>query len=106
MTALDNQPSNFNILSQINFRFILKRAPSFVFFCTKCNVPGISLTSIDRPTPFVPIPVHGDEPEFEELHAAFMVDEDYNNFFEIYEWMAALGTTENFEQYAALKAKP
>jgi hypothetical protein len=35
-----------------------------------------------------------------------LVDEDYNNFFEIYEWIAALGPTETFEQYAALKAMP
>src|SRR5215218_6342442 len=72
MTAFDNQPSNFNILSQINFRFILKRAPSFVFCCTKCNVPGItsrqSIIHAFRPNPC------GDEHEFRRVMEDFDID--------------------------------
>lgn len=100
--ALLNQPKNFNILSSLNFRFLLKRAPNVVFFCTALNIPSLSLGEAPLYTPFTNVPVYGDKLEFGSLDLQFKLDEDFANYFELYNWMIALGFPKNFDQHKKL----
>lgn len=84
----------------------MKRSPTLIYFCTKVNVPGVSLPAVNQPTPFVVIPQPGDHLEFNPFQAIFKVDEDLTNYFEIHAWLRALGKADQFKDYAALEAKP
>lgn len=102
MSAINNTPSNKNFLSPLNFTFILKRSPSLNFFVQKINLPGLSLSPINTPTPQLRVPISGDHIEYETLKVTFKVDEDFENYFEIHNWIRGLGYPVDQREYAAL----
>lgn len=104
--AIGNIPENKNLLSQINFKMIIRRAPTVNYFCTKVNIPGAILPHINQGTPFVNIPQYGDHLEFKPLVITFHVDEDLKNYIEIYQWMRDLAKAETFTQFKELKSHP
>ena len=106
MSAIDNTPENRNFLSPLNFKFTIKKAPHVNFFIQRINVPEISLKAVDTPTPFVKIPYPGDHIEYAPLSITFKVDEDLQNYFELYNWIVALGKPETFDQYLQIEKKP
>jgi hypothetical protein len=106
MTAIDNTPSNRNFLSPLNFQFSIKRAPNVNFFLQKVNIPSLSLGSINIPTQFVPIPSQFSHVKFGEFNIEFKVDEDFQNYMELYNWIIALGFPDNYSQRAAIDANP
>ena len=103
--ALITQPQNINFLSPLGFRFVLSRAPNLNFFCTDVNIPSITLGFIELPTPFKIIEVPGDKLDFGDLNITFKVDENMANYFEIYNWLIALGFPDEFGQYKRLADK-
>ena len=107
MPLLTSQPDNINFLSPLGFRFTLKRAPNLNFFTTDVNIPSMTLGFIDYPTPFKIIELPGDKLDFGDLQVTFKVDEDFANYFEIYNWILALGFPDDFNQYKQVSsAKP
>ena len=105
-TALDRNPTNPNHLSQINFRFIIKRSPTLNYFCTRVNIPGLKLPAVHQPTPYVDIPKHGDKLTFNPFIATFNVDENLENYFDIHRWMRAIGGADDWADYKALSDLP
>lgn len=103
MTALTNRPANENFLSQLGFRFVLKRAPHINYFVQRVNIPSISLGTAPVSTPFVEIPLPGTKLTFQPLRVDFKVDENMENYLEIYNWMFSLGFPDNFSQYSPLR---
>lgn len=99
MTAIDRTPDNLNLLSQLNFRFLLKRAPHVEFFIQKVNIPSISLKEVEVPNQFVKVPYPGDHIDYSNLDVTFKVDEDLNNYLEIHNWIRALGKPTEFTEY-------
>lgn len=93
-----------NMLSPLNFKFTLKRAPNLNFFVQKINIPGISLPKVDTPNPLIKIPLSGDHLEYDELDVTFKVDENLQNYLEIHNWVRSLGKP-FFEEYANLSKK-
>src|SRR5262245_9649609 len=106
MTALDNNVTNPNQLSNINFRFVIKRSPTLSYFCQRINVPGLVAPATEYPTPNLAIPVYGDKIVFNPLVATFKVDEDLKNYFEIHSWIRALYNADDTNNFKALKASP
>lgn len=98
--------TNMNFLSPINFQFTLHRAPGITYTVQQINLPGIDLPQADRPTPFVNIPTPGDHLVYEPLQMTFRVNEDMGNWFEIYNWMTALGAPRNFNEYSSANSEP
>jgi hypothetical protein len=94
--------TNMNLLSPLNYRFKLVRAPSVEFFLQKVNIPEIRLPNPDTSNPFVTIPYPGDHIKFGELHIEFKVDEDMKNYRELFEWIQGLGFPDNYNQYKNL----
>ena len=105
MSAIDKTPTNKNFLSPLNFTFVLKRSPHLNFFVQKINLPSISIPTVDRNTPLLPIPFAAGQIEFEKLQITFKVDEDLQNYLEIHNWIRALGFPESNEQYKAMSLK-
>jgi hypothetical protein len=102
MTALDHVPTDRNFLNPVNFTFQIKRAPAINFFVQSVNVPGFAIPNSGQATPFVKIPKPGDHISYQDLEISFKVDEALQNYFEIYNWMKALGFPDNTAQYKNL----
>lgn len=100
-----NIPENKNFLSPLGFKLSLLRAPNLTFNVQRINLPGISLSSLEVPNPFSLIPVGG-KVRYEELSVSFLVDEDLNNYLEIYNWMVGVGFPREFPQHKALSDQP
>lgn len=106
MSAIDNTPTNKNFLSPLNFRFQIKKAPHINFFVQKVNIPSIILNSPEPNNPFVKTPIPGEHLTYGSLDIQFKVDEDLQNYFEIHNWIRALGKPETFEEYKTIQDKP
>lgn len=97
--AVTNQPTNLNFLSPLGYKFVLSRAPNVEYFVQEVTLPGLNLGAAVQVTPFVNIPRPGDKLEFEQLNVTFRVNENLDNYIEIFNWMVALGRPEGFNQY-------
>lgn len=106
MSATSNQPTNKNFLSPFGFKFLIKKAPHLNFFVQSVNVPSVSLGTVDVENPFVKIPFPGDKLSYSQLDVTFKVDEDLKNYFEVFNWLVAVGYPDNFEQRRTIEAAP
>ena len=52
------------------------------------NVPGISVGRVDQPNPIQGSPLQGDRLFFADLSVSFLVDENMENYREIFTWMS------------------
>ena len=99
MSAISSQPSNKNFLSPLGFKFFIKKTPNINWFVQAVNLPTIALPDTTIFTPFINIPVPGDRVQFSNLEVTFRVDEDMQNYMEIYDWLISAGFPETFDQY-------
>lgn len=99
MSTLTEQPTNPSFLSQLGFRFQLKKAPNLNFFVQSVEMPGLSLDQANVDTPFTKVPYPGTRLTFDNLRVTFKVDEDMKNYLEIFNWLKGIGFPDNFDQY-------
>lgn len=104
--ALSGNPQTFNFLSPLNFTFILKRAPNTNYDVHRINIPGLYLPQANEPTSALMLPKPGDHMEFSPLIVQFKVDENFNNYVEIWQWIMALGRLPNSQAFKSLKSHP
>lgn len=100
--ALD-QISNKNLLSPIGFKLVLDRCNKVDFYAQSANIPGISMGTAVQPTPFKDIDLPGDKIQYQDLNVRFLVDEDMENYLQIYKWIIGLGYPDNIDQFTDLK---
>lgn len=104
--SVTRYPENKNFLSPLGFKFVLSRAPSLEYFVQTVNIPSISTTPANVPSPFVKMPFAGDHLEFGDLEISFKIDEDMKNYLEIYNWLMGIGFPDKFNQYKDLNTDP
>ena len=92
MAATDRQPDNTNYLSPLGFRFVLNRTPTINYFVQNATLPSVSLLTTDVPNPLINRVIPGTKLTYEPLSLSFMVDEDMQNYLELYDWLTGLGT--------------
>ena len=97
--SVSNQPTNYNFLSPLGYKFLLSRVPNVEYFVQSIQLPDVSLPVAMQSTGFQRIPRPGDKLEFGQLTLSFKVNENLDNYLEIFNWMAALGRPESFAQY-------
>jgi hypothetical protein len=97
-SAIDNQVQNRNFLQPTGFKFGLERSPKVAFFCNSANIPGMTLGIANQPTYLRDIPTPGDKIDFEDLNLRFLVDEDFENYMELYTWIRGLGFPESLQE--------
>lgn len=102
MSITNENIPNGNFLSPLGFRLTLKRAPHVQYFCQAAELPTMSMTAAPHGTPFVQIPRPGDKITFEPLTVQFIVDENMENYLEMYNWIVGLGHPEKLQQYRDL----
>lgn len=104
--AASHTPINKNFLSQLNFQFNIKRAPSVNYHIQSATLPGLSLDSVETANPLVSIPHAGDHIYYEELGIQFKVDEELRNYLEIHNWIRKLGFPTGNAEYRELSEIP
>ena len=97
--AIRNQPTNLNQLNVVSFETNFLRMPGVNYFCQRVSIPGITLSNSIFSTPYANIPIEGDILEFEDLTIGFIVDEDMQNYLELYNWLQSLGFPDKYSQY-------
>lgn len=102
MSTWNNQPSNRNFLSPVGFKFSIHKSPKVDFFSNKANIPAISLGTALQTRWGKNINVPGDKMDFADFNLAFLVDENLENYMEIWNWMTGLGFPYSLEQYSDL----
>ena len=83
-------PSNKNFLSPVGFKFVIGRTPNVDYFCQAASIPEVSIGVREIPTPVKDYSVPGDKMTFGDLSLRFLVNEDMDNYFEIYTWLKGL----------------
>lgn len=101
-TSWDRQISNRNFLSPTGFKFTLAKKPKIDLFCSSAAIPGINLGVAIQPTYLKNIPIPGEILTYDDLVLSFNVDEDMENYLEIYNWLIQFGFPRDASQYQQL----
>jgi len=102
MSTLPIVPFNKSFLSNNKFDFVLKRIPNFTFLVQSVNLPGLTLASTAINTPFSTISVPGNQITFGTLSLTFLVDEDMQAWYELYDWIVQLGNPTGYDKIGRL----
>jgi hypothetical protein len=105
MSALDQNPSSVNLLSNLGYKLLIKKCPNVDYFIQKSNLPGIGSGSVPIPTPLATINHIPDHLTFEDFFVQFKVNEDLSNWLEIHDWMRGISPTSNFNEYVEEKRR-
>lgn len=95
---MTNEVTNRNLSSPHQFSFKIEKMPTVNFFIQSVNLPGITINPIVYDNPFTDAKVPGDQIIWSELEISFLIDEDYNNWYECWNWMQGIGFPRNFTQ--------
>ena len=100
--ALSRQPTKLDLASPTQFKFQILKLPKVEYFCTAVNLPGLSLNTVQQPTPLADIPLPGEKLSFGDLEMTFMVDENLENYQEIHGWLRGLGFPGGYSEFKNL----
>ena len=103
--ASTQQPTVFDYASGTQWRLAFNRIPKTNWFCTAANVPGITLGEAQYPTPMSDMFVTGDKLTFETLNITFLVDEELQNYRELWDWIVGIGSPVNHSQWETTLSK-
>ena len=96
------QPTNTNFLSQLGAKFVLKKIPNVNYFIQNVALPSVDLGEIQIPTPLSNrLKYPGDLVTYGDLVITFRVDEDLNNYKELYNWILSMTRVEDFDNSTA-----
>jgi hypothetical protein len=99
------QPTVFDYATGTQWRLAFNRIPKTTWFCTAANVPGITLGEAQYATPMSDMFVTGDKLTFETLNITFLVDEELQNYRELWEWIVGIGSPVNHSQWTTALTK-
>ena len=97
-------PNNQNFLSPIGFKFILSRTPNVDYFCQAASIPNVEIGVREIQTPVKDYSLPGDKMTIGDLNLRFLVNEDLDNYYEIFKWLKGLTNPKhqkNFQKYLA-----
>jgi hypothetical protein len=104
MAKTFRQPENINFMSPLGFRFVVQDLPNTTWFLTSINLPGITFgAAASGQAPTIDSIIAGDTLVFDPLNITFVVDEDLQNWKEIYAWMIGLGFPHTTDEYKDFK---
>jgi len=97
-------PQNQNFLSPIGFKFIIGRTPNVDYFTQSASIPQVEIGVREITTPVKEYSLPGDKMTFGDLNLRFLVNEDLDNYYEIFKWLKGLTNPKhqkNFQRYLA-----
>ena len=95
-----NKITEINYLNPTAFETNFQRIPKTSFTCTSISIPSLALGVTNYASLFSDLPIEGDKILFEQLSLEFIVNEDFSNYLEIYNWITSIGFPENFQQFS------
>ena len=98
-------PKNIDNLYQDKFRFVLKKIPTAVFLGSEANIPGISIQTQQVANPVNYINVAGYKVYYEDFQFTFRVNENLENYRELYNWIHGIGAPQTPLQFAQLNSE-
>ena len=101
MANLTCPSTDLNFLSPTGFILVIERLPKVSFFAQSVTLPTVSLQSLEQPTPLSIIEIPSDRLTFGTLSINFILDEQMNNYMEVFTWMRGLGFPETYPQYTS-----
>lgn len=105
MTVLTRSPGSTDLLQSTKFRVTFDYLPGMTFFCQSANFPGLSLTEIPVPTPFIDFYVPGEKLVYDTLNITFLIDEQMLSWTEIHDWIRGLTFPTDFKEYFDLRKR-
>ena len=96
--ALSRYPERINPLLPSYYRFSIARLPNTTYFCQSASLPTVTMSEVIMPTPFMAVK-NPSKLDFDELSITFVIDEDMNNWLEIFNWMRSSTNVENYEEF-------
>lgn len=101
-------PKNPNFLSPLKYRFSIARLPHITYSVQSINVPSVTVEQAGpgQFTPFGQIKQPGDKMQFSEVQCIFKVDEDLNNYMEVFDWLQGLAPNIDFHSAKRMLADP
>ena len=102
MTILTRTPTNPNPLQPNKFLLTFSRLPNMQYFCQNVDVPGISLSEIAIPNPFVELYSPGEKAIYDLFNVTFNVDEKLESWKEVHNWIRAMTFPKEYEEYVRL----
>jgi len=97
-----NQIGNKNFLSPIGFKFTLSRAQKVDFFSNTANIPSLDLGNAIQPSYLSDLPIPGDKISFGDFNLKFIIDENFENYIEVHNWIRSLGYPRDLGEYSRL----
>jgi len=88
-----------NFLSPLEFRVTIKRLPNVEFFVQRANIPSISVQPVELPNPFNKTYVTPDKLQYSNLDLTFIIDEEMNNYLEVYNWISDIAFPRDFNEF-------
>ena len=98
-----DQVSNRNFLSPVGFKLRINKCPKVDFLAVGANLPGITLGTALQPTYLKDIDLPGDKLVYDDFRVTFIVDEDLENYRQVYDWMVGLGYPESQRQFIEMR---
>jgi hypothetical protein len=89
-------PKTTQFLSPLGGNFSIKKIPTVNFFVQQVSIPSITMGETPIPTPFTKLQFPGDQAVFGDLVIAFRVDENLDNYMELYSWMRSMLRVDEF----------
>lgn len=82
---------NKSILNKNNFRLLIDKVPTVEYYVQSVNIPGLQFSeTVQAAGVGLDAYFPGDKVTFGTLDVTFLVDEDLENFKEIYDWIDAI----------------
>lgn len=92
-------PQQLNYSRPTGFRLQILNLPQVSFFCQSVNLPGVMLGVATQRTPLSDVPYPGEKLSYEELSVKFIIQSDFSNYAELYNWMIGLGSPTNDNEF-------
>ena len=84
---LKRQPLNTNPAFSSNFRLVIPKVRSGVYFCTEVIFPDMTCDAVKLPVPMAPsIKFFGNKVAHGDLSVKFVINEDYSNYNQMSDW--------------------
>ena len=93
--------TNESYLQPISFQFQCPRTPTLNYFAQSVSIPSIDCAAALQPTALVSSPLPGQDFTYNPLTVSFIVDENMNNWLEVYNWMISTKATDRFDRVSA-----
>jgi len=82
---------NKSILNKNNFRLLIDKVPTVEYYVRTVNIPGLTFgETVQAAGVGIDAYFPGDKVSYDTLDVSFLVDEDLENFKEIYDWMDSI----------------